>query len=233
MSAARDEILARIRTALGPERQVFEVPSLASLEVPLGTGASDGPGAPVSGGEAVGGVSLVERFAERVADYRAHVEVTDAAGASAAVAAACERHRVVRLGVPDGLDPDLVPVAVIGVPVGPGDRDAALAFDHLDALLAVAPLGIAETGTIVFDAGPGQGPRAASLLPDILICVIDASALVAGVGQAMARMRTAVDDGGRPLTMVSGPSATSDIELDRVEGVHGPRVLEVIVTTGA
>ena len=216
-SAAREAILARIRTALGPERAVFEVPSLSSLA------RADPPQ----------GEALVERFAERVADYRATVVVTTPNEAADTVEAACQRHRVLQLGVPAGFDTALVPDDVTAVPVTPGARDSALAFGDLDALVAVAPLGVAETGTIVFDAGAGQGPRAASLLPDVLICVIHSSALVAGVGDAIGRMRKAVDDGGRPLTMVSGPSATSDIELDRVEGVHGPRVLEVIVVRAA
>ncbi|HWH93461.1 MAG TPA: LUD domain-containing protein, partial [Baekduia sp.] len=88
---------------------------------------------------------------------------------------------------------------------------------------------IAETGTIVLDAGPGQGPRALTLLPDLHVCVVDATQIVAGVVGAVAAMRRWVAATRRPLTLISGPSATSDIELDRVEGVHGPRVLEVVV----
>jgi L-lactate dehydrogenase complex protein LldG len=112
--------------------------------------------------------------------------------------------------------------------------DPPMSVDELDAcdgVLTACAVAIALTGTIVLDAGPGQGRRALSLIPDLHICVVRAHQIVAGVPDGFGvldrslRMR-------RPLTFISGPSATSDIELTRVEGVHGPRRLEVVVASG-
>jgi L-lactate dehydrogenase complex protein LldG len=89
---------------------------------------------------------------------------------------------------------------------------------------------VAETGTIVLDSSPACGPRALTLVPDHHVCVVLEAQIVPGVPDAVAALREAAV-AGRPITMVSGPSATSDIELQRVEGVHGPRRLDVIVAS--
>ena len=109
-----------------------------------------------------------------------------------------------------------------GVPDEPALSHADL--DRLDGVLTGCAVAIAETGTIVLDAGADQGRRALSLLPDLHVCVVDVDLVVGSVPEAIARL-----DPTRPQTWISGPSATSDIELQRVEGVHGPRRLEVIV----
>ncbi len=103
-------------------------------------------------------------------------------------------------------------------------------LDELDGVLTGSALAIAETGTIVLDGGERSGRRALTLVPDWHICIVEESAIVAGVPDAVALLRDAAAE-GRPITLVSGPSATSDIELDRVEGVHGPRTLDVVVVS--
>jgi L-lactate dehydrogenase complex protein LldG len=206
--AARQVILARIRAALGA--------GAPDPEIPRGYRRTTLPD-----------VDVVERFAARVADYRATVErVSDAADLAATV-----RRVLTDLGVRRV-------VAPIGVPahwIAAGDEstvevirdDPPLDHRQLDAADAVvtgSAVAIAETGTIVLDAGPDQGRRVLTLLPDVHVCVVRRDQIVGDVPEALGRL-----DPRRPLTWISGPSATSDIELRRVEGVHGPRTLIVVV----
>lgn len=206
--SAREEILGRVRAALA-DRPIAPEPAWAYGE-PVSTDGQD----------------VVERFIERAADYRATVvrvagenvpaavsEALSVVGASTVVADDAVHNRwgaevPVSWVADDGLDP--------------------AALDGIDAVVTTATLAIANTGTIVLDHGPGQGRRALSLVPDVHVCVVEAAQIVTDVPEAVGRL---VDLGShtRPLTWISGPSATSDIELDRVEGVHGPRTLYVIV----
>ncbi|TMR91236.1 LutC/YkgG family protein [Nonomuraea basaltis] len=146
---------------------------------------------------------LVGLFAERVDDYRAIVHVLPAAEVPAKIDELVAGRRMIR---PDG--------------DGWDDLNTA------DGVITGCAVAIAETGTIVLDHGPGQGTRAQTLVPDYHLCVVRADQVVSCVPEAIARL-----DPSRPLTWISGPSATSDIELNRVEGVHGPRTLEVIIST--
>ncbi|BBY63887.1 LutC/YkgG family protein [Mycolicibacterium helvum] len=165
-----------------------------------------------------------DRFAEMVAEYRAQVLRVDATAIAATIAA---------LSGPDArvaIPADLPPHWVSGIRTVPDDPENPLAvteLDQTDAVVTGCALGIAATGTIVLDAGPTQGRRALTLIPDHHICVVFTDQIVDTVPQAFAAL-----DPRRPLTFISGPSATSDIELNRVEGVHGPRTLDVLLVTG-
>jgi L-lactate dehydrogenase complex protein LldG len=157
----------------------------------------------------------VDLFCERVADYRAVVSRCRADEVPSRIASSLgSASRVV---VPEGLEYD-VPGAVVD------DGLSAVDLDAMDAVVTGATVGIAVTGTIVLTHGPGEGRRALTLVPDVHVCVVRAEQVVADVPAAFA-----VLDPASPTTWVSGPSATSDIELNRVEGVHGPRHLHVLV----
>jgi len=195
---ARDEVLGRVRSALGEAPAVPEVPR-----------EYHGPGAaPVD----------VDLFCERVADYKATVHRTTPGDLAARIKAVCAAHGATRLvGTIEGFED-----------AGLGARD----LDALDGVVTGCALGIAETGTIVLDGAEASGRRALTLVPDLHVCVIHEEPIVASVPDAVDRLAEAAR-AGRPITLVSGPSATSDIELDRVEGVHGPRRLEVLVVAPA
>ncbi|MCA2213234.1 LutC/YkgG family protein [Jidongwangia harbinensis] len=152
---------------------------------------------------------------ERLVDYRAVVHRGDP------VADVVAELVTGTLVVPPGIDPDWLPSTV---DVRRDDGLPAGLLATVDAVLTAAAVAIAETGTIVLDGSPDQGRRIISLLPDLHVCVVRPEQVVASVPEALARL-----DPRRPLTWISGPSATSDIELNRVEGVHGPRNLHVIL----
>jgi L-lactate dehydrogenase complex protein LldG len=216
VTSAREEILRRVR------RATHDVPKDERPEdVPVERGYRKQDDAPRN--------EMVERFAERVAEYEATVHRVNECDLPREVAEALERRGVRKLVVPVRLPEGWVPEGVETL------RDAARSplsneeLDRSDGVLTGCSLGIAQTGTIVLDAGEGQGRRALTLLPDYHLCVVREDQVVGLVPEAFAKLEDTVTDEGRAITFISGPSATSDIELNRVEGVHGPRTLEVLI----
>lgn len=212
--SARDVVLARLRTAreLGAPRQGV---AAVVREYPL------------AGHDAPGSDAAIDLFARRVADYRATVHratvdtVADVVGSLVP-------------DVGDVVTPPGVPrdwLALCSAHLLTDDPARPLSAHELDAVATVvtgATLGIAETGTIVLDAARGEdGRRILTLVPDHHVCVVRGDRVVSSVPEGIRAL-----DGTHPLTFVSGPSATSDIELERVEGVHGPRRLDVVILAG-
>jgi L-lactate dehydrogenase complex protein LldG len=169
----------------------------------------------------------VDLLAENLADYRARVHRCDADGLAETIARLLAERGSTSVVVPTGLDPEWLAAAdVTRVPDRLDSTPAEL--DRVDSVVTACAVAIAETGTIVLDGGPDQGRRRITLVPDHHICVVRVPGqVVSSVPQGLERL-----DPARPLTWISGPSATSDIELDRVEGVHGPRTLEVVLVSG-
>jgi L-lactate dehydrogenase complex protein LldG len=206
--SARDRILAAIRVALA------DVPEDESGPHPAGYLRSHA------------GDDIVGLFAERVADYRAQVFRTTPDRLPDVVAERLGARGVTRVVVPPGFPAGWLASAraMSHALLADAPRLSVGELDDADGVMTTAALGVAVTGTIVLDAGPGQGRRALSLLPDYHLCVIRTDQIVDDVPEALERLVPT-----RPLTFISGPSATSDIELDRVEGVHGPRALDVVI----
>jgi L-lactate dehydrogenase complex protein LldG len=167
----------------------------------------------------------VALFVERAGEYRAAVERVPAARLADAIALVLGDRGVARLAAPPDLPagwaPDGVQLVTDGADVS--------ALDAADGVLTGCALAIAETGTIALDGGPAQGVRSLTLVPDFHLCVVREDQIVTSVPEAVARLAAAVRERRAPITLISGPSATSDIELKRVEGVHGPRTLHVLV----
>ena len=204
--SSRDAVLGRIRAALGDAPAIRAIPR--NYQQALDPS-----------------VDIVELFVERVEDYRATVHRTTESNLASAVAEVLAARAAQRIAVPAGVPAGwLAETAVQAVADDPplSKRD----LDGLDGVITGCAVAIAETGTIVLDAGANQGRRALSLLPDYHLCVVRVDQVVGTVPEALPRLEPR-----RPLTWISGPSATSDIELQRVEGVHGPRHLDVLLVS--
>lgn len=207
--SARDEILERIRTALKDSPKVPEVPRGYRSSSDLDEDA------------------LIHLLVDRLIDYKAQVSVVDAEEVPARIAEllAAARSYV----VPTGLDAGwLSELELDHANRRRTDSTAApltvVELDGIDAVVTGSAVAVAETGTIILDGSPNQGRRTITLVPDHHICIVKVADIAGILPEALRRI-----DGTRPLTMISGPSATSDIELERVEGVHGPRKLDVII----
>jgi L-lactate dehydrogenase complex protein LldG len=171
--------------------------------------------------------ALTELLIDRLVDYRALVRRCSIDDLGATIAAALAERGAHAVVAPTGMDPSWtanISAEVLTDGLSAGDQLSVSQLDNVDGVITSCAVAIAETGTLILDGSPGQGRRVVTLIPDYHLCVVLPDQIVADVPQALARLEPT-----RPLTMISGPSATSDIELNRVEGVHGPRTLEVII----
>jgi L-lactate dehydrogenase complex protein LldG len=171
--------------------------------------------------------ALTELLIDRLMDYRALVRHCGADDLDAEIATALSNRSAQTVVAPAGLDPSWTrgfSGNVLNDGVSTDDQLSVSELDGVDGVITSCAVAIAETGTLILDGSPGQGRRVITLIPDYHLCVVFADQIVADVPDALVRLEAT-----RPLTMISGPSATSDIELNRVEGVHGPRTLEVII----
>ena len=203
-AAAREVVLDRIRAALIDRPAAVPIPRDYETTMPPA-------------------IDLLARFMDRVHDYRATIERTTLDRLAQVIAATFASHRARRIATPTGVPRGWFETADVEL-VSDDPTLSHVELDALDGAITGCAVAIAETGTIVLAAGPDQGRRALSLLPDLHVCVVRVDQVVGTVPEALARLEPA-----RPQTWISGPSATSDIELQRVEGVHGPRRLAVIL----
>lgn len=216
MNNSKEKMLHRIRTALKdiPEN---EVPDDVKVERDYIRNGDLDP------------EERVELFVERCGEYRATVKRIRREDIMEEIGMACQRHNAVKIAVPAGFKKEWLPGALsphLDDPTKPLTHDE---LDQLDGVITTCALAVAQTGTIVLDAGEGQGRRVLTLLPDLHLCIVREDQIVETIPEAFTHFDEVVKKEARPITFISGPSATSDIELSRVEGVHGPRRLEVLV----
>jgi L-lactate dehydrogenase complex protein LldG len=210
---AREEVLARIAAA----HRAAPPPDLPYEEIPRDYRTTSDFSAE----------ALRELLIDRLVDYRALVRQCSVDDLAGTIATALNDRGIQAIVAPSGLDSswtkDLSP-EVLTEGVASDDQLSVAQLETAEGVITGCAVAIAETGTLILDGSPGQGRRVLTLIPDYHLCVVFADQVVADVPEALARLEAT-----RPLTMISGPSATSDIELNRVEGVHGPRTLEVII----
>lgn len=212
--SAKEEILGRIRRSLVDVRDSDPEESKIEWAYKQPT--------PIEG-------DMIDYFLELVADYKADVERVKNADLPETIVKHLKDIGAKSVILPEGLDEAWRKAIVdAGFDVRADDNLTARELNEIDAVVTASAVGVANTGTFAMDHRADQGRRALTLVPDAHICVVRADQVVSNTPEAIARLKTSVDD-GQPITFVAGPSATSDIELSRVEGVHGPRTLHVIV----
>lgn len=211
--SSREQVLSRIRAAIGGTASGGAPRLDPAVRAYLDTHVPDDPEA------------VLELLAGNLADYRAGVHRCTVQDLPSTIARLLAERGARTAVVPPGLPRSWL-AAIAGTDVTDDDGTlTARQLDAVDSVITGCALAIAETGTVVLDAGPGQGRRILSLVPDHHICVVHApEQVVTSLPRALPRL-----DPHRPMTWISGPSATSDIELERVEGVHGPRTLDVVL----
>ncbi|REL24629.1 lactate utilization protein C [Rhodohalobacter sp. SW132] len=215
MSGSKKEILQRIRTSLGEKESRAELPAIQRDYNRKGTSDLK---------------SITNQFALRVSDYKAVVEYVDKPSICRKVDEICSESGIKKLVIPPGLNPDWLDSLSPGIELLHDDPPLSKQdLNNSHGVLTGCRVAVAQTGTIILDSGAGQGRRALTLLPDYHICVVESEQITDIFPEAIAKLTDTVRSTGRPVTMISGPSATSDIELDRVEGVHGPRNLHVLI----
>ena len=223
---ARSVILGRIADAL---RDVPPAENAQDVAV-----ARDYRGAGGAGDDTT--ADTVGRFEQRVLDYHAEVRRVAPGEVAATVGTACRERALSRMAIPPGLDVPWRPEGVELIEDSDPGRDRHLSareLDRVDGAITGCAAAIAETGTILLDGGARCGRRMLTLVPDHHICIVEAAQITDQVPAAIAAVAPAVLEHGMPITLVSGPSASSDIELARVEGVHGPRHLLVVIADPA
>jgi L-lactate dehydrogenase complex protein LldG len=223
-ASAKDRILARIRTANCTVNRAAGLAAPADADAAYAALARDY----LRAHHDAGTHDITSLFAERAADYRAVVERVPESGLPAAVARVLAARATVVPGsfvIPDGLPGGWLAELATEITLARDEPPLPPAgLDRLAGVVTGCAVAIAETGTIILDHGPAQGRRALTLVPDFHLVVVRADQVAADLADAFARL-----DPARPHTLISGPSATSDIELIRVEGVHGPRNLHVLI----
>ena len=210
MTTAREEILKSIRAAKGASSPEQAATAYAAMERNYQSSAH------------LTRREILHLFEERLRDYDANVYHSDDLNVGAAVAEILNERSIHRVLVPDGLPTQWLQGAEFVVDRGFSSAE----LDGFTSVMTTATLGIAETGTIVLQTAPGQGRRAVTLVPDYHLCILPTDRVVETVVEAMRLLEPTKD---LPTTFFSGPSATADIEMTRIKGVHGPRFVDIVL----